>query len=106
MSPIPKTAPFAEEEIDLLNRVVGPASAVQRAWLAGFLAGVESVTGQQPQPTAPPRTAEPFTIVYASESGNSERLAGDLARAARKHCLKPKVIDMAGQILGQLTPPT
>jgi hypothetical protein len=23
MSPIPKTAPFAEEEIDLLNRVVG-----------------------------------------------------------------------------------
>ena len=28
MSPIPKTAPFAEEEIDLLNRVVGPAAAV------------------------------------------------------------------------------
>src|SRR3974377_722958 len=53
-APIPKTAPFAEEEIDLLNRVVGPASAVQRAWLAGFLAGVESVTRQQPQPTAPP----------------------------------------------------
>ena len=24
---IPKTAPFAEEEIDLLNRVVGPANA-------------------------------------------------------------------------------
>ena len=30
MSPIPKTAPFAEEEIDLLNRVVGTASPVQR----------------------------------------------------------------------------
>jgi len=99
---IPKTAPFPGEEIDLLNRVVGPASAVQRAWLAGFLAGVESVTGQQPQPTAPPRAAEPFTIVYASESGNSERLAGDLARAARKHCLKPKVIDMADLDLAQL----
>ena len=42
---IPKTAPFAEEEIDLLNRVVGPANAIQRAWLAGFLAGVESVSG-------------------------------------------------------------
>ncbi len=41
---IPKTAPFAEEEIDLLNRVVGPANALQRAWLAGFLAGVESVS--------------------------------------------------------------
>ena len=45
LATIPKTAPFAEEEIDLLNRVVGPANALQRAWLAGFLAGVESVTG-------------------------------------------------------------
>ena len=45
MSPIPKTAPFADEEIDLLNRVVGPASANQRAWLAGFLAGLEALGG-------------------------------------------------------------
>ena len=35
-SPIPKTAPFADDEIDILNRVVGPATAVQRAWLAGL----------------------------------------------------------------------
>ena len=33
---IPKTAPFAEEEIDLLNRVVGPANATA-ARLAGGL---------------------------------------------------------------------
>jgi sulfite reductase (NADPH) flavoprotein alpha-component len=99
---IPKTAPFAEEEIDLLNRVVGPANAIQRAWLAGFLAGVESVTGQ-PQPAAPPRPAEPIAIVYASESGNSEKLAGDFAKAARKNGLKPTVIDMADLELAALT---
>ena len=91
---IPKTAPFAEEEIDLLNRVVGPANAIQRAWLAGFLAGVESVSGQA-QPAAPARPAEPITIVYASESGNCEKLASDLAKAARKNGLKPTLIDMA-----------
>ena len=91
---IPKTAPFAEEEIDLLNRVVGPANALQRAWLAGFLAGVESVTGHA-QPAAPARPAEPITIVYASESGNCEKLANDLAKAARKNGLKPTLIDMA-----------
>ena len=91
---IPKTAPFAEEDIDLLNRVVGPANAIQRAWLAGFLAGVESVTGQA-QPVAPVRPAEPIIIVYASESGNCEKLAGDLAKAARKNGLKPALIDMA-----------
>jgi sulfite reductase (NADPH) flavoprotein alpha-component len=101
---IPKTAPFAEEEIALLNRVVGPANALQRAWLAGFLAGVESVSGQvQPEPAAPARPAEPINIVYASESGNCEKLANDLAKAARKNGLKPTLIDMADLELADLT---
>jgi sulfite reductase (NADPH) flavoprotein alpha-component len=91
---IPKTAPFSEEDVDLLNRVVGPASPVQRAWLAGFLAGVESVSGAA-QPAPAPQAAEPLTIVFASESGNSEKLAGDVAKSARKLGLKPTVIDMA-----------
>ncbi|HEY5306198.1 MAG TPA: flavodoxin domain-containing protein [Pseudolabrys sp.] len=101
LTTIPKTAPFAEDEIDLLNRVVGPANALQRAWLAGFLAGVESVTGQ-PQPAAPARPAEPINIVYASESGNCEKLANDLAKAGRKNGLKPTLIDMADLDLAQL----
>ena len=94
IAPIPKSAPFPDEEIELLNRVVGAASPVQRAWLAGFLAGVEASSGA-PQTAAPPVAAEPLTIVYASKSGNSEHLAGDLAKAARKNGLKPTVIDMA-----------
>jgi sulfite reductase (NADPH) flavoprotein alpha-component len=101
LATIPKTAPFAEEEIDLLNRVVGPANALQRAWLAGFLAGVESVTGLA-QPAAPARPAEPITIVYASESGNCEKLANDFAKAARKNGLKPNIIDMADLELATL----
>jgi len=93
-TPIPKTAPFGDEEIELLNRVVGPASPTQRAWLAGFLAGVEAATAPS-QLAAPPVAAEPLTIVFASESGNSERLAADVAKAARKNGLKPRVVDMA-----------
>jgi sulfite reductase (NADPH) flavoprotein alpha-component len=94
---IPKTAPFEDEEIELLNRVVGPATPLQRAWLAGFLAGVEATEGTSSAlvPAAPPAAAEPLAIVYASESGNSERLAGDLAKIARKNGLKPNLIDMA-----------
>jgi sulfite reductase (NADPH) flavoprotein alpha-component len=105
LSPIPKTAPFGEEEIDLLNRVVGIANPIQRAWLAGFLAGLDAQTGThaRPEPAAPPRAAEPITIVYASESGNSERLAADLAKLARKRGLKPTVIDMADLDLADLS---
>lgn len=91
---IPKTAPFGDEEIELLNRVVGPANDRQRAWLAGFLAGIESTSGVAQQSVAP-MVAEPLTIVFATESGNSERLAGDLAKVARKNGLKPSLIDLA-----------
>jgi sulfite reductase (NADPH) flavoprotein alpha-component len=108
MSPIPKTAPFAEEEINLLNRVVGPASQVQRAWLAGFLAGLDASslpagTELLPAAAAAARPAEPITIIYASESGNCEKLANDLAKAARKNGLKPTLIDMADLDLAELT---
>ena len=90
---IPKTAPFQDDEIDLLNSVVGSASPTQRAWLAGFLTGTTPVVPAS-QPSAPARPAEPLTIVFASESGNCERLAGDLAKAARKAGMKPALIDM------------
>src|SRR5215211_727106 len=94
LMPIPKTAPFADEDIERLNQVVGAASATQRAWLSGFLAGLEA-SGSAPQPVAPPQPAEPLTILYATESGNAEKLAGDVAKAARKNGLKPNLVDMA-----------
>ncbi len=113
-SPIPKTAPFAEEEIGLLNRVVGAATPIQRAWLAGFLAGLDASQGADAsqataagvaaaEPAAPARPAEPLTIVYASESGNCEKLANDLAKASRKNGLKPNLIDMADLDLADIT---
>jgi sulfite reductase (NADPH) flavoprotein alpha-component len=101
-APIPKTAPFPEEQIDLLNQVVGRASVTQRAWLAGFLAGLDAANEQPAQPEAPPRPAEPLTILYATESGNSEKLAGDAAKAARKLGLKPTLVDMADVELSSL----
>jgi sulfite reductase (NADPH) flavoprotein alpha-component len=91
---IPKTAPFAEDEIELLNRVVGTATTTQRVWLAGFLAGLEASTASS-QPVPPPVAAEPLTIIYATESGNSEKLAADIAKAARKTGLRTTLVDMA-----------
>src|SRR5262249_40748551 len=65
----------------------------------GFLAGLDAAAeGALPaiaQPAVAARPAEPLTIVYASESGNSERLAMDMGKVARKQGFKPSVIDMA-----------
>jgi sulfite reductase (NADPH) flavoprotein alpha-component len=103
---LPKAAPFNEEEIETLNRVVGSASPVQRAWLAGFLAGVESAhggAGAQPEQAQAPVAAEPLTILFATESGNSEKLASDTAKAARKLGFKPNVVDFADVELASLS---
>lgn len=100
---IPRTAPFADEEIMSLDRVLAPASPTQRAWLSGFLAGLDAGGGQAAaQPAAPARPAEPITILYATESGHSEALANDAAKLARKNGLKPKIVDFADLDLADL----
>ncbi|MFF9551639.1 diflavin oxidoreductase [Methylobacterium fujisawaense] len=93
---LPRTAPFGDGERASLDAVLGAASPTQRAWLAGFLAGLDAAGGQPAAlPAAPPKAAAPLTVIYASESGNSETLAGNVAKLARKQGFKPKVVDFA-----------
>ena len=93
---IPRTAPFGDGERASLDAVLGAASPTQRAWLAGFLAGLDAAGGQPAAvPAAPPKAAVPLTVIYASESGNSETLAASVAKLARKQGFKPKVVDFA-----------
>jgi sulfite reductase (NADPH) flavoprotein alpha-component len=93
---LPRNAPFLPEEIEMLNKVVARTTPQQRSWLAGFFAGFEAAQGgglAQAVPAARPRV--PLTILYASESGNSEALANKAKKAAQKHGLDAKVFDMA-----------
>jgi sulfite reductase (NADPH) flavoprotein alpha-component len=98
---IPKAAPFSDEEIELLNQVVSAATATQRAWLAGFLAGLDTSLAAA-QHATPPARGEPLTVVYATESGNSEKLAADIGKAARKAGLRSTIIDMADLNVAEL----
>lgn len=99
---LPRTAPFGDDDIASLERVLGGASPVQRAWLSGFLAGLDAGAAPVVLPAEAARPAEPLTILFASESGNSERLAGDVAKLARKSGFKPRVIDFAELDLADL----
>ncbi|GJD69835.1 Sulfite reductase [NADPH] flavoprotein alpha-component [Methylobacterium gnaphalii] len=100
---LPRTAPFGDTERASLDAVLGAATPIQRAWLAGFLAGIDAAGGQPAaQPLAPPKAAEPLTIIFASESGNSEALAGNVAKLAKKQGFKPKVVDFADLDLATL----
>ena len=75
---LPKNAPFTAEDIDILNQLVQRSSPLQRSWLSGFLAGLDAAQGSQvgaPAPVAAQRPRVPLTILYGSESGNTESLA-------------------------------
>ena len=52
---LPNSAPFAEDQIASLNRVMSVTNPEQRSWLSGFLAGFAAGNGQPAQqPAAPP----------------------------------------------------
>lgn len=101
---LPKTAPFSSDEIDTLNRLVARSSPLQRSWLSGFLAGIDSANGYaQQQPLAPTRAKEKLTIIYGSETGNSESLALKARKAAQKLGFDARVLDMADASPAALT---
>lgn len=97
---LPSTAPFPADRIELLNRALSDSDALQRSWLSGFLAGIETVTvpalpANGVSPSVPPRVSAPLLIAYATDSGNSEALAFEARKLAVSRGFAPRVADMA-----------
>ncbi len=93
---LPRSAPFPQEQIDALNRVIAGTNAEQRAWLSGYLAGLQAANDlQEAIPAAPPAKKAPLTILFATESGNAEGVANQARKAAARLGFAAKVVDMA-----------
>jgi sulfite reductase (NADPH) flavoprotein alpha-component len=90
---LPDNAPFAPDAIAQLNRVIGQSTPTQRAWLSGFLAGLEA--GHAPVVAAPPAPKQKLTILFATESGNSEALAMAAKRDAARLGFAARTLDAA-----------
>ena len=97
---LPNSAPFEQSDRQKLGSVLALANATQRAWLAGFLAGLDAQPGADT--AAPAAATTPLTILFASESGNSEALAHRIGKQARKLGFKPKITDFAALALDTL----
>jgi len=89
---IPANSPLSPDQQQIANQLAAGLSAEQANWLSGFYAGIAH-TGA-PLITAPAAKTE-LTILYGSESGNAEKLSGDVAKAAGKQGFKTKVVNMA-----------
>ncbi len=98
LTTLPNTAPFAPDQIAALDQVIGAASVVQRAWLSGFLAGLDAAEGKGAELATPAVAAADkpkLLVLYATESGNAEALAGRLKSDAAKRGFAARVQDMA-----------
>ncbi len=93
---LPESAPFPVEHIRALNAVMAETNLEQRQWLAGFLAGYHAATAL---PLAAlrsePRAKIPLTILFGTESGNSEGVAAEAKKTAAKQGFSAKLVDMA-----------
>jgi sulfite reductase (NADPH) flavoprotein alpha-component len=89
-------APFSEDQLAQLKRLLGGATHEQRVWLSGYIAGLEELAAPQAAaPAAPPAAKAKLTILYATESGNAEALAGAARKAASRQGFNAKTLDMA-----------
>ncbi len=82
---IPDNAPFTQE---------------QRAWLNGFLAGIFSRQGSAP--ASQPVEKKAVTILYGSQSGNTETLAKKLAKEIAAKNFSPKLVSMGEYTVSKL----
>jgi sulfite reductase (NADPH) flavoprotein alpha-component len=89
-----ENSPFNAEQAQQLSRLIPTLTDEQLIWLGGYLAGVRSRPAQQPAGAATfAATAQPagggapaaasgtgVTVLFASQTGNAMRLAGELSQ--------------------------
>ena len=102
----------------LLQDLVRSSTKEELVWINGFLAGVLMNCHEQPAlastapatasaPVAAPVSDKPavskITIAYGTESGNSKKLATDLATKAKKSGINAKVVSLDQYRLNDLS---
>ena len=96
---LPDQAPFSKEQRQAIEGVIDALSSEQSAWLSGFLAGAGTSPKASTTHAHPPSKGVPLTIVYGTESGNCEELAGRAKEFAESQGFLPEIKDM-----GSFTP--
>ncbi|HEX6431744.1 MAG TPA: flavodoxin domain-containing protein, partial [Niastella sp.] len=110
---------LAEHKLKLLQDLVRSSTKEELVWMNGFLAGVLMNCHEQPAlastsapatasapvaaPVADKPTVSKITIAYGTESGNSKKLATDLAAKAKKSGINAKVVSLDQYRLNDLS---
>ena len=98
----PEHSPFTPDQRRALETTISGLDALQRGWLSGFLAA----SGAAVAATLTPAAAGKLTVLYGTESGNSEVLADRSVKAAKKRGFQAVMKNMADLSPGDLAKAT
>lgn len=89
-------SPLRPEQQQLATQLANGLGNDQALWLSGFFAGLAyPASGNALPPTIPSTAKRKLTVLYGSESGNAEQLAGKIAKAAEKQGFKATISNMS-----------
>lgn len=91
-------APLTDEQLQQLNNLLQGLDGWQVDWLSGYLSGYRAAQGgtaaTEAAPSLPDQTIK-LTVLYGSQTGNTETVAGQLAEKAKSSGIEVKLWDMA-----------
>lgn len=91
-------APLTDEQLQQLNNLLQGLEGWQVDWLSGYLSGYRAAQGGTAVTEAAPSLPEQaikLTVLYGSQTGNTETVAGQLAEKAKASGIEVKLWDMA-----------
>ncbi|MBC7980831.1 MAG: flavodoxin domain-containing protein, partial [Armatimonadetes bacterium] len=88
---LPESSPFSPDQRKSLDALIAGLDLLQRGWLSGYLAAGPVSSIEAVAPTA----AGLLTVLYGTESGNSEELADRAVKEAKKKGFKATMKNMA-----------
>lgn len=88
---LPESSPFSPDQRKSLDSLLAGFDALQRGWLSGFLASGSTAVA----PAVAPAAAAKLTVLYGTESGNSEELADRTVKEAKKKGFKAVMKNMS-----------
>ena len=91
---LPEHAPFPSDQRAALDSLIASLNATQKSWLSGFLAASGQASPSVPIPAVTQPGAR-LTVLYGTESGNSETLADRAVKTAKSRGFSATMRNMA-----------
>ena len=99
---VPQSAPLAPERVASLNSLLKGLPTDHLLWIEGYISGLRATSGAAALAVAAPVAAPELTVLYGTESGNSESLADLTVKAAKGKDFKAKAVNMADITVAKL----